>query len=99
MICTETTRQRNAAAQKRRRKRAREYKRIFGLAINDHLVPLAFLAMGHGDNDLTDHTILEALLAPWVEQQLESVISDSKDEDLRVQFADMKRELLKVGVA
>lgn len=95
--------QRDAVRQKRRRELKRKHKKIFGLPLTDHLVPLLLIALGHGDKDLTDHPTLVALLAPWVEQQVEKqfeiLTRDSRDDDLRIQFADMKRELLKSGVA
>jgi hypothetical protein len=90
-------RERNAAAQKRRRERARCHEVVFKVSINDHLVALLLSAAGFADYDLSDHTVCEAALAAWIERSAQAVIDDCQDSDIRAQLSDIKQELLKTS--
>ena len=88
----ERRRQRHAAAQKRRRERARNHLTVFKVAAHEHLVPLLLSTLGFGE--MNDREACEVALSAWIEEQAQRVIDGSRDAEVRAQLAEIKVELV-----
>ena len=82
-----------ARAQKAKRDRVRDHLILIKTRQHEHFIALVLATDGYADWNLTDRNQLERAFNEWVRTKGTAVIDDSRDDEIRAEWAELKLEL------